>query len=299
MGDLVRLLPIIVGMSAGFVLRRIGLLHERDGESVFKLAFYVLVPAVTFTSLSTVHLDPQHAIFPAAAAAMILAGYLGSRIVAARARLDPVRAAVAVSGCMVVNTSFQLPFVQLLYGIDGVARIAMFDIVNSVATFTLAYLVAVRGNPGAGRGRVRLDRLAKNPALYAVALGLLVNLGGVTIPDVIASPVAAVGATAPVLIPIGIGILFNPIVKGTRTAALLVGARMSTALLVATAFAFLPGIAGIDRSVLLLIGAAPMVFAVVAFAAMEDLDVGLATNAMSLSMVVSVPISILIIFAST
>ncbi len=296
MGDLIRLLPIVFGMSAGFLLRRAGLLHERDGESVFKLGFYVLVPAVTFTSLSTVELHLRHAIYPAAAAAMLLAGYLGSRIVAARARLDPVRAAVAVSGCMVVNTSFQLPFVQLLYGVDGVARIAMFDVVNSVATFTLAYLVAVRGNPAHERGRLPLDRLAKNPALYAVAAGLLVNMSGVAVPPFIASPIATVGTAAPVLIPIGIGILFNPIVKATGAASLLVATRMSTGLLVAVAFAFLPGISGTDRTVLLLLGAAPMVFAVVAFAAMEDLDVGLASRAMSLSIVVSVPLSMLIIF---
>ena len=298
MGELLKLLPVVVGLAAGFFLRRVGLVEQRDGESVFKLVFYLLVPAVTFTSLSTVDLEFRFALYPAAAVAMIGAGYLGARLAAARVKLDPVQAAVVVSACMVVNTSFQLPFVQLLYGADGVARLAAFDVVNSVATFTLAYLVAIRGNPAHEGGPVRLDRLVKNPALYAIAAGLAVNLTGVTVPAVIAEPVATVGAVTAVLIPIGIGILFDPIGNGLRMAALMVATRLITGLAVATALVFLLGLTGIDRTVLLLLGVAPVVFAGVAFASLENLDVRLATTALSMSLVVSVVISLLVILIS-
>lgn len=298
MDDLLTLLPVLVGLAAGLILRRIGLVQQRDGESVFKLVFYLFVPAVTFTSLSTVDLELRLAIYPAAAALMIAAGYLGARLMAAKARLEPVQAAVAVSGCMVVNTAFQLPFVQVLYGAEGVARVAAFDIVNTIATFTLAYLVAIRGNPTHSGGPLRLDRLARNPALYAIAAGLLVNVAGIDVPAVIAEPVATVGAVTPVLIPIGIGILFDPIGNSLRTAALMVATRLATGLAVATALLFLLGVTGMDRTVLLLIGVGPVIFAGVAFASLENLDVRLATTALSMSLVVSVVISLLVILMS-
>ena len=41
------------------------------------------------------------------------------------------------------------------------------------------------------------------------------------------------------------------------------------------------GLSGVDRTVLLLIGSAPLVFSVVTFASLENLDVGLATSALS------------------
>lgn len=299
MDDLLTLLPVLVGLGAGIVLRRLGLVQQRDGESVFKLVFYIFVPAVTFTSLSTVELELRLAIYPTAAVLMIAAGYLGARFMAAKARLDPVQAAVAVSGCMVVNTGFQLPFVQVLYGTEGVARIAAFDIVNGIATFTLAYLVAVRGNPAHSGGPLQLDRLAKNPVLYAIAAGLAVNVASAKVPDIIAEPVATVGAATPVLIPIGIGILFDPIGNGLRKSALMVATRLTTGLAVATALVFLLGLTGMDRTVLLLIGVAPVIFAVVAFASLENLDVRLATTALSMSLVVSVVISLLVILIST
>lgn len=298
MHELLTLLPVVGGLAAGFVLRRLGLVQQRDGESVFKLVFYLFVPAVTFMSLSTVDLEPSLALYPAAAALMIAVCYVGARVMAAKARLEPVQAAVAVSGCMVVNTAFQLPFVQVLYGTDGVARIAAFDIVNTIATFTLAYLVAARGNPAHTGGPLRLDRLVRNPALYAIAAGLLVNLSGVNVPDVIAGPVTTLGAVTPVLIPIGVGILFDPIGNGLRTAALMVATRLITGLAVAIALVFLLGLTGMDRTVLLLIGVAPVVFAGVAFASLENLDIRLATTALSMSLVVSVVISLLVILIS-
>lgn len=298
MHDLLTLLPVIGGLVAGFVLRRLGLVHQQDGESVFKLVFYLFVPAVTFMSLSTVELEPGLALYPAAAAVMTAVCYLGARAMAAKAKLEPVQAAVAVSGCMVANTAFQLPFVQFLYGTEGVARIAAFDIVNTVATFTLAYLVAVRGNPAHTGGSLRLDRLAKNPALYAIAAGLLVNLSGVDVPSIIAEPVTTVGAVTPVLIPIGVGILFDPIGNGIRTAALMVATRLTTGLAVAIALVSLLGLSGIDRTVLLLIGVAPVIFSGVAFASLENLDIRLATTALSMSLVVSVVLSLLVIVIS-
>src|SRR4051812_13986283 len=144
---LLRLLPVIVGMTAGFALRRSGLADHRDGETVFKLVFYVFLPVVMFTALSSVELGGSLSLYPLAAVAIITVGYLIGRLTAARTRLDPVRAAVLVSTSMIVNTGFALPYVQVLYGAEGVARIAAFDAVNATVTFTFAYSVAARGNP--------------------------------------------------------------------------------------------------------------------------------------------------------
>ena len=46
-----------------------------------------------------------------------------------------------------------LPFVQGLYGADGVARIAAFDAVNTTLTFTWTAYVAARANRVTRAGR--------------------------------------------------------------------------------------------------------------------------------------------------
>ena len=135
-GTLLRLLPVVLGIAAGLSLRRLGMLDHRDGETVFKIVFYVFLPALMFMSLSTVRLDLRSAVFPLAVVTILVTGYGAARLVVAKARMDPMQTAVLISACMTVNSGFALPFVQALYGPAGVARIAAFDAVNTTVTFT-------------------------------------------------------------------------------------------------------------------------------------------------------------------
>jgi predicted permease len=295
---LLRLLPVLAGMAAGFSLRRLGMVDHGDGETVFKLVFYVFIPAVIFISLSTVDLGGEFAIFPVTAMILIATGYLTGRLVAAKTKMDRVRTAVLLNSCMVVNSGFALPFVQALYGQEGVARIAAFDAVNVTITMTWAYHTAALGNPDHRGGSLLLGRLAKSPALYAVVAGLLVNLAGVDVPAAIAEPAAKFGAATTVIIPLGIGILFDPVGGSVRKAALIVVTRVGSGLVVATAVVLIFGLEGIYRTIVLLCGAAPVAFVAVTFASLENLDVRLATSALSMSLATSVILSLLITLVS-
>jgi predicted permease len=291
-----RLLPVVVGMAAGFSLRRIGVVDQRDGEAVFKLVFYVFLPALIFLALTGVDLSGTFLAFPFAAVGIIVAGHFGGRLLARRAGLPPVRWAVVVSSCMMVNTVFALPFVEALYGVEGVARVAAFDAVGTTSTFTWAYYTAARANPCHRGGSVLLDRLARSPALYAVAAGLLVNVTGLAVPAAVAAPLRTFGSATGVVISLGIGILFDPLGRDLRPAALVVGTRLGTALAVAVVMVALFDLRGIDRTVLLLIAVAPLSFSSVTFASLENHDVGLATNGLSLSLLIGLALSLLMVF---
>jgi predicted permease len=295
---LLRLLPVIAGMAAGYSLRRLGMVNHHDGETVFKLVFYVFIPAVIFISLSTVDLGSELILFPIVALILICSGYLAGRLVAARAKLDPVRTAVLLNSCMVVNTGFALPFVQALYGQEGVARIAAFDAVNVTITMTWAYHTAVRANPNHRGGSLLLGRLAKSPALYAVGAGLLVNVTGVEVPPAITYPATTFGSVTTVIIPLGIGILFDPVAGSIRRAVLIVSTRLGSGLVVATAIVLSLELNDMDRTIILLCGAAPVVFVAVTFAALENLDVQLATSALSISLATSTVLSLLLTLGS-
>jgi len=174
-----RLLPVVVGMGTGFLLRRLTVASHADGEFVFKLVFYVCLPALMFSSLSTVQVTGQAVVFLLAAPVAVSAGYLVGRIVATKAPFTGTQVPVLLIACMMVNSGFELPFVQALYGAEGVARIAAFDAVNTTLTFTWAYYTAARGNPGHQGGGFLFNRLLRSPPLYGIAAGLLVNTAGV------------------------------------------------------------------------------------------------------------------------
>ena len=201
---------------------------------------------------------------------------------------------------MNVNTGFILPFVQGLYGVDGVARIAAFDAVNTTLTFTWRAYVAARGNPRhTGRGSWMVRRFATSPPLYGIAAGLLVSAFGLHVPVVIADPLAVFAGATGILLAIGVGIPFQLPGKGAGKAALVFVGRLVSALAVAVALVLILGLTGTDRTVLLLLGVAPTPFFIVAFATMENLDVRLTVNVLSFSMLTSLPLALLVILLTS
>lgn len=101
---------------------------------MFRIVVNIVPPCLAFTALFRVAIDRNLAIFPVAALLMITVGYLLGRLPAAKGPFVHSQRAVAICCCMNVNTAFILPFVQGLYGADGVARIAAFDAVNTTVT---------------------------------------------------------------------------------------------------------------------------------------------------------------------
>lgn len=284
LSTLVVLAPVAAGFVAGVVLRGTGVASARDGDFLFLLNMYVCLPALVFLALSKVELTPELMVFPLAALAMVGAGYLAGRGLVSSRGPVPARGAVVVIGFMIVNSAFALPFAEALYGEAGVARIAAFDIVNTTLVFTAAYAVAARANPAHSGGSVLLGRLVRTPPLYGIALGLLVNLAGVTPPREVVAVLRPFGEVTPVLIAVATGILFRPVRGGLRSAGRFAAGRLLLGLAVAAAIVVALDLDGADRGVLLLLGVAPLGFFAVTFSSLEDLDVDLAAQTLAVSL---------------
>jgi len=297
----VKLLPALAGIAAGYILRRRGLADDRDGDFLFVAIVNVFLPAPAFTSLSRAKIDQHLAVFPLAAFFIVSCGYLAGRLVASKGPFIGTQKAVLICCCMNVNTGFVLPFIQGFFGADGVARIAAFDAVNTTLTFTWTAYVAARGNPRytSGSTSVMIRRFGKSPPLWGIAAGLLVSVFGLHVPKAISSPLATLGAVTGVLMAIGVGIRFEPPGRDIGKAALVFATRVFAELAVAVAVVLIFGLTGVDRTVMLLMGVTPTPFFIVPFATMENLDVRLTVNALSVSMLASLPLAIAVILLTT
>jgi len=178
------------------------------------------------------------------------------------------------------------------YGTEGIARLAAFDVVPNVLVLTVVYAVAARANPGRPTAGLPVAQLFRTPPVYAIALGLLLNVTDRRPPAGVTNVVDGFAAASPFLIAVGTGILFLPVRGFLRRAGLFAAARLLVGLSVASALVTALGLDGVDRGVLLLLGVAPLGFVIVTFASLEDLDVDLATQALALSLMASFFLSV-------
>ncbi len=76
----------------------------------------------------------------------------------------------------------------------------------------------------------------------------------------------------------------------------MVGTRLATSLVVSAVLVSALGLSGVDRALLFLLAVAPVAFMTVTFAALESLDVRLATATLSLSLLASLVLSPVVAF---
>jgi predicted permease len=291
---LVALSPILAGFTAGYILRRAGLAAMKDGSFLLLLNFYVCMPALVLRAIADVVIGWRLAVFPAAAAVMVGIGYGVGRVTVRLRRSAEPQAAVIVMGLMVVNCAFALPFVEAIYGRVGVARLAAFDLVNNLLVLTAVYAVAARASPTReAHGRV-FGQLLRTPSPYAIAIGLVQNIGNLSMPTGVEKVVDGFAVTSPFLIAVGTGVLFAPIRGYLRRAAMFAATRLLVGASVTLVLVTGLGLTGVDRGVLLLLGVAPLGFVIVTFASLEDLDIELAAQTLALSMVGSLCMSVAI-----
>ena len=98
---------------------------------------------------------------------------------------------------------------------------------------------------------------------------------------------------------IAVGIQFEPPGKGVGPSRTGLCRAARVGLAVAVVFVLIFGLTGADRTVLLLLGVAPTPFFVVAFATVENLDVRLTVNIVSVSMLMSLPLALGVILLTT
>jgi predicted permease len=289
---LTSLLSVLGGMAVGLALRQTRAATQADGEFVFKLVFYVCLPALMFSALATVEVSRKLIVFLLAPPVLVTAGYLAALLVARGRRFSPIQVPVLMTAAMIVNAGFTLPFVQALYGPPGVARIAVFDGVNAALTFSWAYSVAARGNPEHEGGSLLLGRTLRSPPLYGIVAGLAVNLSGVQPPQTMLDVARPFASAVPVLLSLAIGITFAPVSGELTRAGVVVLTRLVSAMLVLTVVILVLDLDEMDRTILLLLGVAPVAFVTVTFASLENLDIRLATSALSVSLAVSLVLSL-------
>ncbi len=278
-------IPVFSIIALGYVIGRV---RKIEVQTFVDLIVYVAAPCLIFASVSRsdINLTDFTALAGAALAvilSMMVISFLILRLVGSERRglYLPL-----VFG----NTSYLgYPVALFAFGMDGLSRAVVYDMMNSLVIFSLGIYVISHRN--------ELREALKLPLLYAVLIGLSVNLLHVSVPDMLFRPVEMIGM---ITIPLALLVLGYKLTEIRISAAkLAVSAalfRICGGFAVALAICMLLSLDGMVRDIVLLQAAMPSAVMGMILAAKYDRDASLVASVVLVTTVMSV-VSIPLILA--
>ena len=249
------LLPDFVLIVLGFLICRQTPLDRPLWDAVERLVYYLLFPALLFGAIVRHPLQPATAL-PLAASAWIITG-TGIALAYALRRWPGVDPSLHASGAQVAfrfNSYVALAAVERVAGAPGLASLALvIAIVVPVCNIAAVWPLARHGGQHYGR------ELAKNPLILATGSGLVFNLLGLQLPDLVTTTLTRIGGAAlPLgLMAVGAGLRLGALRDGPQLATGLLLTRHAVLPLVALACAFGLGLPPVQQTVIVLFSALP------------------------------------------
>ena len=205
------ILPIFSMLALGFLLGRTGKISRAEAVAINRVAFLVLQPALIFPLIAGLDWSDFRAdaiaLYAGCQAVMFGLTYTVARRLLGRERIEAWLLAMA---SMFVNTLLYIwPISFLIYGETAAAPIT--GLVAWDSSFTFAFFI-VTTDLLANRQAAPLQSLARvaaNPVLIAIALGALVNLLALAIPEPVGTALNFAGAAASPLTLFALGVILS------------------------------------------------------------------------------------------
>ena len=134
-------------ISFGYLFKRIGLLKIKDSKLLVNIIFYFTLPAVILKTFHKANLSfDMLNVFIVSFLFGILMTLLG--IFFFRKNSDNKQKGLMISSCMGFNIGlFAYPFVQAMWGKQGLLYLAIFDLANAFMIFGVSYIIATIYSP--------------------------------------------------------------------------------------------------------------------------------------------------------
>jgi predicted permease len=226
-----KVLPILLVIGLGVLLRRLGLLTERTAGDLKRLVVNVTLPALLFLAFARLDAPLTSlglvATMFLACLAGLLVGFALRRALGIRARTFPMLLTGFEAGMM------GYALFASIYGAESLHRFALVDLGHVVFVFAVLIPVLQRATQGARPLRETLGGLLRSPVLLAIAGGLIADRTGL-LRTLAATPVVSglpdavglVGGMTTPLVALLIGHDLRLRLRGLARPALTLGLRL-------------------------------------------------------------------------
>src|SRR6185295_3322543 len=288
------ILPIFILAGVGFVLAR---RFRAEVRTLSTVAFNALSPCRVFYQLVTAKISGAQSSRVAAVCVLLtLAIGLAARLASLPLRLDRMTLSSFLLVAMFSNSgNYALPVVLFAFGQEALAFASVYFVTSAILIYTAGILVAASGH---GSVRLAMTRLFKVPALYAVAVAVLVLSTHTAVPALVLRPVGLLSDAAIPIMLLVLGMQLERAVMPKNPRA--VAAAVVLSLIVAPAIAFglaaILGLTGAARQAAIIEESMPAAVITTVLALEFDLDAGFSTSVVFFTTLLS-PVTLVLLIA--
>jgi len=247
------LAPIMISTAIGFVWGKSG--AEFPTDFISRMVMFVGTPSLIIGVMAKVEVEPavMGQVALASALVMVLMGVVGWVCLRWRG-LD--MATYLPSLLFPNNGNMGLPLCLFAYGQTGLALALGSFMVMMVATFTVGLVLVTSSEGGWWK---RMESIAKQPVIYAMAIAVVLLLADIHLPRWITNTLDLLGGVAIPLMTIALGVSLATLkISRWKRSLVFSLARVGGGLLLGFLVCELMGLTGVSRNVVLLQSAMPI-----------------------------------------
>ncbi|NVM45314.1 MAG: AEC family transporter [Candidatus Lokiarchaeota archaeon] len=187
--NVVFLLSISI-VAIGYLVKRLKILKESDGDTIAKIIFNITLPAVILKFTTTIQFDLSLALLPLISIAFgFIMAFIG--ILTFRKHPSHIKGAMIMTMVGFNVANFFFPLVEGIWGQAGMQYITLADAGNAFTIFVLCYILGTIYSPKNQDNVVKINfeyllkRLIRSAPLLSYIIALIINFTGILIPSVI------------------------------------------------------------------------------------------------------------------
>lgn len=280
-----KIFPILSFFAIGYFLKYLKILKKEDAPILLKLVFYLFSPAVIILSVSEIQLEKSFIFYPLSALFIHLFMFIIGTILVRFIKLDKNEKKIFRGALLIMNMTFVLPFFIMFFGEENVYLLSMFDAGNLIMVSSLAYSLIVSNDEDTLLDKVKL--LLKSPLIISIIIGICINIFNIHIPIGVKVTLEKIAGATGTVIMIALGMFFTPRFKKLKLSMIIIGVKIIGMLVIGWGLNYILPIDEMGKKLLLLGACSPVGNNVLTYVFISDGDMELATNIVSLSIMLS------------
>ena len=255
------MLPLLLTLCVGALLRRIGLMNDATTNGMNKLIFKLLLPVLLFKNMRDLDTTAAPGFgFAAFVLFGILGVYAAAQLIVPRFLKDPRQSSVVVQALFRTNFAILgVPLMQAIFGDAGLAFVALVLPINIPENNILSVFALTPCSGQKADAKKILRQIVTNPMILGVVLGAVCLLLNVRLPkavDKVIGNIAGLTSTVSLLV-LGASLKIQGVMQHRKTLCWMLLFKQLIIPLTLAGLAALLGFRGMELGVLVILFGAP------------------------------------------